>query len=493
MVTAILAIWKAGAAYLPLDPEYPRARLEHMFSDARPTLVLTKANLQFQLPQTAEVEFLALDALELAAALEHAPSHNPNCPILPQHPAYVIHTSGSTGVPKGVVVTHKGIPSLAVSQAEHLKLTAESRILQFASLNFDASFWEVLMALSTGATLVLPEEEREGEALYHLLVSQRVTHALLPVPVLASLEEFDTLPLQCLMNGGEALKGEAVARWSRGLSMINAYGPTEATVCATMSLPLSGCANPAIGSPVFNTRVYVLDSNLEPVPAGVAGELYIAGAGLARGYLKRPALTAERFLADPYAIEPGSRMYRTGDVARWRNNGMLEFIGRADEQVKVRGFRIELGEIEVALRSLPDVADAVVAVREEAPSGKQIVAYIVSCNGALPEPALLRRGLNERLPAHMLPSAFIPIEKCPVSPNGKIDRRALPAALPQTRNVRAPRSPEESALCAMFAEVLRLEQVGVEDDFFALGGDSLVSHASGRTCLQRLWRRAFIA
>jgi acyl-coenzyme A synthetase/AMP-(fatty) acid ligase/aryl carrier-like protein len=381
------------------------------------------------------------------------------------------------------VVTHQGIPSLAASQRERLKLTEESRILQFASLNFDASFWELLMALSAGATLVLPEQEREGATLYELLVSQKVTHALLPVPVLATLEKFDTLPLQYLMNGGEALSGEAVARWSGGLRMINAYGPTETTVCATISLPLSGCSNPPIGSSIHNTRVYVLDSNLEPAPIGVTGELYISGTGLARGYLKRPALTAERFIADPYAIEPDTRMYRTGDLARWRRDGMLDFIGRADEQVKMRGFRIELGEIEAALRSLPEVADAAAALKEEASFGKQLVAYLVPSNGALPESVALRRRLSEHLPVHMLPSVFMPMEKLPRSLNGKIDRSALPAAVQPAHNVRAPQSQEETALCAMFAEVLRREQVSVEDDFFALGGDSLSAmRLVGRVC-----------
>jgi amino acid adenylation domain-containing protein len=486
MVAAIIATWKAGAAYLPLDSEYPRTRLEHMFKDAMPKLVLTKTKLQSQLPQIDGVEFLALDAPGFSADLERAPAHNPNCKILPQHPAYVIYTSGSTGVPKGVVITHQGIPSLAASQRERLKLTEESRILQFASLNFDASFWELLMALSAGATLVMPEQQREGAALYELLVSQKVTHALLPVPVLASLEKFDTLPLQCLMNGGEALSGESVARWSGGLHMINAYGPTESTVCATMTLPLSGSSNssnPSIGSSIHNTRVYVLDSNLEPVPIGVAGELYISGAGLARGYLKRPGLTAERFFADPYAIEPGTRMYRTGDLARWREDGMLDFIGRADEQVKVRGFRIELGEIETVLRSLPEVAEAAVVLKEDASFGKQLVAYLVSSNGALPESAALRRRLSERLPMYMLPAVFMPMEKLPRSPNGKIDRDALPALVWQSSKIRPPQSPEESALCAMFAEVLRLKQVGVEDDFFALGGDSLSAmRLVGRVC-----------
>jgi amino acid adenylation domain-containing protein/non-ribosomal peptide synthase protein (TIGR01720 family) len=483
MVTAIIAIWKAGAAYLPLDSEYPHARLEHMLNDAMPKLVLTKSKLQLRLPQVAGVEFLALDSPEFSDDLERTPAHSPNCKTLPQNPAYVIYTSGSTGVPKGVVITHQGIPSLAASQRDRLQLTEESRILQFASLNFDASFWELLMALNTGATLVLREEQREGAALYELLVSQKVTHALLPVPVLASLEEFNTLPLQCLMNGGEALSAEAVARWSAGLRMINAYGPTEATVCATISLPLSGCSNPPIGSSIHNTRVYVLDSNLEPVPVGVTGELYISGPGLARGYLKRPALTAERFIADPYAIEAGARMYRTGDVVRWREDGMVDFIGRADEQVKIRGFRVEMGEIEAALRSLPEIADAAVALKEETSFGKQLIAYLVPSNGALPEPPVLRRRLNERLPAHMLPAVFMPIEKLPRLPSGKINRSALPAAERQASQARAPQSREETILCAMVAEVLRREQVGVEDDFFAVGGDSLSAmRLVGRIC-----------
>jgi amino acid adenylation domain-containing protein/non-ribosomal peptide synthase protein (TIGR01720 family) len=472
MVVAIIAIWKAGAAYLPLDPDYPRARLEHMLNDAGPALVLTTGNLRPQLPLMPDAETILLDAPEFAATLNHAPSHNPLPPVLPQHPAYVIYTSGSTGVPKGVIVTHSGIPSLAATQAERLKLTPQSRVLQFASLNFDASLWELLMALSKGAALVLPEDEREGVRLRDLLVSQRVTHALLPIPVLRTLDAFNALPLQVLMNGGEALTGELAARWSRGLSMINAYGPTESTVCATMSAPLSAGPVPSIGSPIANTRIYVLDGNLELAPAGVAGELYIAGAGLARGYLKRPALTAMRFVADPFAPAPGSRMYRTGDLVRWRVDGTLEFVGRADGQVKVRGFRVELGEIEASLHSLPGIAEAAVAVQEDA-SGKQIIAYIVSGNGSLPDSAVLRRRLNETLPVHMLPAAFVPLEKLPRAPNGKIDRRALLSMALRTRSSRAPQSPEELALCAMFAEVLAVEQVGVEDDFFSLGGDSL--------------------
>ncbi|HEX4605471.1 MAG TPA: condensation domain-containing protein, partial [Candidatus Angelobacter sp.] len=305
MVVAVLGIWKAGAAYLPLDPEYPRMRLEHMLKDAQLSLVLTKSHLSSTLIGSA-IELIYMDDPEFQHAMKETVGHNPaNCErtasLLLKHPAYVIYTSGSTGVPKGVVLTHEGVSALAASQAERLKLNSKARILQFASLSFDASFWELLMAFSAGATLVLLEAEREGRALYDMLVSQRVTHALLPIPVLKTLEEFDCLPLECLMNGGEALSGEIVSRWSRGLNMINAYGPTESTVCATISGPLRRTGKPSIGSPIINTCLYVLDNHLELAPVGVAGELYIAGPGLARGYLNRFGLTADRFVADPNA------------------------------------------------------------------------------------------------------------------------------------------------------------------------------------------------
>ena len=361
MVVAILAAWKSGAAYLPLDPEYPLTRLDHMLADAQPAVVLTVEKLREQLPQSSATEFIFLDAANIQTDLMLSPTHNPSqadrvLPLLPQHPAYLIYTSGSTGMPKGVLVTHVGIPSLARSHVRNLNLTQRSRVLQFASLNFDASFWELVMALTTGAALVLLKDERGGIPLQEILGSQRITHATLTPSVLSTLDERQESGLETLIVVGEQCPGEIVSRWSRGRRMINAYGPTETTVCATMSLPLSGSVIPPIGFPVVNTRVYVLDGSLEPVPVGIAGELYIAGAGLARGYLNRPALTAERFMADANAEVPGARMYRTGDVVRWRNDGSLEFIGRTDQQVKLRGFRIELGEIETTLRSLPEVS-----------------------------------------------------------------------------------------------------------------------------------------
>jgi amino acid adenylation domain-containing protein len=471
-IVAILAVWKAGGAYLPLDPEYPRARLEHMIKDAQPAIMLADSASLATLPGGA-ARVLCLDAAITKQELEKCGASDHELSLSIDHAAYVIYTSGSTGIPKGVVVTHRGLASLASTQFQRLDLAPGCRVLQFASLNFDASFWEILMAFSSGATLVLTNDEREGVSLYNLLVSQRVSHALLPIPVLRSLDAFGRLPLRVLMNGGEALTTDLIARWSPGLKMINAYGPTESTVCATISNSLTGVDNPTIGSPIVNTRVYILDGSLEPAPVGVPGELYIAGEGLARGYLNRPSLTSSRFVADSYGKIAGSRMYRTGDLARWRKDGTLEFLGRTDEQVKVRGFRIELGEIETVLRSQPEIADAAVVVRENQSFTKQIAAYLVPSNGSIPDSVMLRQRLSERLPVYMLPAVFIAVEALPRNPNGKLNRRMLPRIEHRSKSTRPPGSQEEVAISAMFAEVLGVDSVFAEDDFFALGGDSL--------------------
>ena len=471
MLVALLGILKAGGAYLPLDPDYPAERLAFMLEDARATLLLTHSALIDRLP-AHDARVVRLDAEWSAIAAQ--PTTAPASGLQPQNTGYVIYTSGSTGTPKGVSVTHGGIPNLAAVQIDRFAITSAARILQFASQSFDAALWEMVSALMGGAALVLiAPDKRAGDALARLIREQKITHATLPPVLLADLPA--DLPLATLVVAGEACSPDEVARWSPGRRMINAYGPTETTVCATMSDALSGAVVPPIGRPIWNTQVYVLDGCLQPVPAGVSGELYIAGAGLARGYLGRAGLTAERFVADPFG-PAGSRMYRTGDMARWRADGVLDFLGRADTQVKVRGFRIEPGEIEAALVRHESVAQAAVIAREDQPGHRRLVAYVVANADHVPDAAALRTHLGASLPDYMVPSAFVTLDKLPLTPNGKLDRKALPAPdLTPAHVRRLPRTPQEEMLCALFAEVLGLERVGIDDNFFELGGHSLLA------------------
>jgi amino acid adenylation domain-containing protein len=379
-LVALVAVLKAGAAYVPLDPAYPAERLQVMLNDARPVCTITTSELASKFPDAGRL--LVIDDAAFSKVSIEQSDRNPtdnerNSPLHPTNPAYVIYTSGSTGRPKGVVVTHAGLPSIAQTRLERLALTPASRVLQFSSLSFDVSVVEIIMAFTTGAALVVPrDDQRTGTPLRELLVRHGVTHASLPPVVLPTLEREDDLPLTHLVVGSEALSAELVEKWSRGRTLIHAYGPTETSIVSTMSAPLSGRQAPPIGKPIMNTRVYVLDARLRLVAIGVPGELYIAGAGLARGYLNRAAITAERFLADPYGTA-GSRMYRTGDVVRWRASGDLEFIGRTDQQVKIRGFRVELGEIESALLKHPRVREAVVIAREDHSEQKQLLGYVI--------------------------------------------------------------------------------------------------------------------
>ncbi|WP_405922142.1 amino acid adenylation domain-containing protein [Streptomyces sp. NBC_00122] len=362
-VVAVLAVLKAGGAYVPVDPEYPAERRAFMLADAAPVLVLDEETLRTALPD-----------------LPKYPDTVPDVRVRLENPAYIIYTSGSTGVPKGVAVSHSGVASLAAAQVSRLGVTPASRVLQFSSLSFDAAWWELVMALTSGATLIVPQQGRlVGEALLEVLAGQGITHVTVPPSVLGALpagvESGSGLSsLETVVLAGEAAPVELVARWSGSRRVVNAYGPTESTVCVSMSGEVSDGVVP-IGHPVVNTSVYVLDEGLCPVPVGVPGELYVAGSGLARGYVGRAGLTAERFVASPFGV--GARMYRTGDLVRWRADGQLEYLGRADEQVKVRGFRIEPGEIESLLVGFEGVRQAAVIAREDVPGDQRLVAYVV--------------------------------------------------------------------------------------------------------------------
>ncbi|MFE6978163.1 amino acid adenylation domain-containing protein [Streptomyces sp. NPDC057682] len=474
-LVAVLAVVKAGGAYLPVDLTYPADRIAYMLDDAQPLLVLTESAYADGLPGPEKV---ATDALaDVLARYADTPLSDAErtAPLVPAAPAWVIYTSGSTGRPKGVVVTHTGIASLVRSQIQSFDITRESRILQFASPSFDAAAWEVCMALVSGARLVMgsSEELLPGEGLAGVLARHGVTHATLPPAALSVMPENGLPDGMTLVVAGEACPPAMVERWSVGRRMINAYGPTETTVCATMSGPLAGPVIAPIGRPIVNSRVYVLDARLRPVAPGVAGELYVSGAGLARGYLGRPDLTAGRFVANPFG-GPGERMYRTGDVVRWRADGQLEFVGRADNQVKVRGFRIELAEVEAVVGAHAEVEQAAVIVREDRPGDRRLTAYVVG--GA--DPVRLRAHVAERLPEYMVPSAFVPLETLPLTPNGKLDVKALPepeVSSGGTDGGRGPRSQREEILCGLFADVLGLDQVSPTANFFEIGGHSLLA------------------
>ncbi|WEO94731.1 amino acid adenylation domain-containing protein [Streptomyces sp. FXJ1.172] len=491
MVVAVLAVIKAGAAYLPVDPDYPADRIAHVLGDAAPGLLVTTGRAaDAVVPHADRVPTLVLDAPETVRALaahrtDDVRDDERTTPLRASHPAYVIYTSGSTGRPKGVVVPHRGIVNrLAWMQGEY-GLTAADRVLQKTPLGFDVSVWEVFWPLTEGATLVVARPEGHRDPAY--LAEVIAEHAVTTVHFVPSmLQEFlrDPAAARCtglrrVICSGEALAGDTRDRFQSllGAELHNLYGPTEASVDVTAwACRTDDPAGPVpIGRPVWNTRAHVLDDALRPVPPGTAGELYLAGVQLARGYLGRPGLTAERFVADPFG-PAGSRLYRTGDVARWDAQGRLVFLGRADDQVKLRGFRIELGEIETVLLGNARVADAVVVLREDRPGDQRLVAYVVAAPGADVEVPGLRAEVAAKLPEYMVPSAFVVLGAFPLTVNGKLDRRALPAPEVAAGGAgRVPRSAQEEILCGLFAEVLGVDRVGPDDDFFDLGGHSLLA------------------
>lgn len=474
---ALLGVLKAGGCYLPLDPEYPEARLAHMLADSRPLLVLSTEAMGARLPETVQV--VSCDAPELETAFDHNPANaERRAGVSPSNTAYIIYTSGSTGNPKGVAVCHSNMSALLHWATSTFGPQRLSRVLASTSLNFDVSVFEFFAPLLAGGSIEIVRDllalaETPGKTWKGSLIS--------PVPSVFSmlLERGVMLPdVTTVAFGGEVLPAKLVEDTRAVLPqarIANLYGPTETTVYATAWHSESETGEPSIGRPVFNTRAYVLDSRLQPVPTGVTGELYITGEGLARGYVNRPRLTAERFVADPYSVEDGARMYRTGDFVRWSNNGDLEYLGRSDQQVKVRGYRIELGEIEAALRSLPEIKQCAVAVREDGKLGRRIVAYVSLSTAATLEPSIVREKLQERLPEHMLPSLFVVLDQLPLTASGKLNRQALPQPAVQSESRRLPRTEQEMILCELFAEVLETEQVGVDDNFFTLGGHSLLA------------------
>ncbi|MEK3812140.1 non-ribosomal peptide synthetase DhbF [Bacillus sp. FSL R7-0685] len=479
MVASMLGVLKTGAAYLPLDPEFPADRISYMLEDAKPSCIITTEEIAASLPDNLAVPELVLDQAVTQEIIKRYSPENPDVSVSLDHPAYIIYTSGSTGRPKGVVVTQKSLSNFLLSMQEAFSLGEEDRLLAVTTVAFDISALELYLPLISGAQIVIAKKEtiREPQALAQMIENfdiniMQATPTLWHALVTSEPEKLRGLRV---LVGGEALpSGLLQALQDLHCSVTNLYGPTETTIWSAAAFLEEGLQGvPPIGKPIWNTQVYVLDNGLQPVPPGVVGELYIAGTGLARGYFHRPDLTAERFVADPYG-PPGTRMYRTGDQARWRADGSLDYIGRADHQIKIRGFRIELGEIDAVLANHPHIEQAAVVVREDQPGDKRLAAYVVA--DAAIDTAELRRYMGASLPDYMVPAAFVEMDELPLTPNGKLDRKALPAPDFSTSvSDRAPRTPHEEILCDLFAEVLGLARVGIDDSFFELGGHSLLA------------------
>jgi amino acid adenylation domain-containing protein len=477
MVVALLGVLRAGGAYLPIDPGYPAARIAYMLEDARVRVLLTQESLRATLPASAEV--LCLDSADLSSERTDAPAVAVDWADL----AYVIYTSGSTGRPKGVQVPHGALSSFLAAMRERPGLDPADHLLSVTTLSFDIAGLELYLPLVTGARVELVSAETAADGarlLDRLLVSHATVMQATPATWRLLLEAGWTGGSLEVLCGGEALPGDLAEELRRrAASVWNLYGPTETTIWSAVHRVDRTEAVAPLGQPIANTRVYVLDADLRPVPVGVAGELYIGGAGVTRGYRNRPDLTAERFVPDPFAPEPGARLYRTGDLTRWRADGVIEFLGRTDHQVKVRGFRIELPEIEGALLGLSAIKAAAVLPRENASGDVQLVAYVVFGPGPEPTVTEMRAALRDRLPGYMVPSSFVILDELPLTPNGKLDRKAL-SRLDARQGAGAvehvePRTPMERLVAGIWAEALGLSRVSVHDNFFDLGGHSLLS------------------
>jgi amino acid adenylation domain-containing protein len=487
LLVGLLAILKAGGAYVPLDPMYPSERLAHMLEDAAPCAILTEEKLRARLPRSPSTVIAVDSAADAIAACDPTNIDREEAGLCERHLAYVIYTSGSTGRPKGVMIEHAAVVNFLRSMRKQPGIGPADRLLAVTTIAFDIAALEIYLPLVTGATVVLAgaRAASDADSLARLLEAHDIT-VMQATPATWKLLLHGgwtgrrSLKVLC---GGEALSADVAARLlERVGSLWNMYGPTETTIwsCARRISAVDPAQHTEpIGGPIENTRVHILDEHLQPVPVGTPGEIYIGGAGVARGYLNRAELTAERFLRDPFAPEEQARMYRTGDLGRRRPDGAIDFLGRTDHQVKIRGYRIELGEIETQLGRHSDVREAAVMAQEDAQGEKRLVAYLVPRDpAASPAVESLREHLAAMLPEYMVPSAFIALERFPLTPNGKLDRRALPApdAVPQLRRrYEAPRGELEEAVARIWQELLRIDRIGRDDNFFELGGYSMLA------------------
>jgi len=481
MVVGLLGILKAGGAYVPLDPTYPTERLVFMLEDAQTPVLVTQQSLATRLP-TQETRVVCLDSD--AAVLAQQSTTDPTCAVTVANLAYVIYTSGSTGRPKGVQIIHDGLLNLVLWHQRAFAVTPSDRATQVASPAFDATGWELWPYLTIGASVYLPDENTRAvpTLLRDWLVRHGITITFLPTALAESvmaLEWPSTTSLRYLLTGADTLHHYPSP--SLPCALINNYGPTEVTVVATFGrVPPTEHPDgpPSIGRPIDNVQICILDEHLRQVPIGVVGELYIGGAGLAAGYLNRPELTAERFIPHPFSDDPNARLYKTGDLARFLPDGQIAFLGRSDHQIKIRGYRIEPNEIVSLLNEYPAIQTSLVVAREDVPGDKYLVAYIVLVPGAPVTVRSLQDTLATQLPDYMIPATFVVLESLPLTPNGKIDRAALPVpdATTTLRDeiIAVPDTPTEKRVAAIVTSLLELEQVGVDDNFFLLGGHSLL-------------------